>query len=67
MTIRMPEQLIAMINRMVRTSRWTLCEIGREPMPEELADRLAMPLDKVQKLLAIARSPISLAALTHPR
>ncbi len=52
---------------MVRTSRRMLCESGREPTAEELADKLAMPVDKVQKLLAISGAPISLAALTHPR
>ncbi len=67
MAIDIPADLIPAINRMVRTSRRMLCEIGREPTPEELADKLAMPVDKVQKLLAISGAPISLAALTHPR
>jgi phage gp29-like protein len=59
-TIRVPEHMIETINRLVRTSRQMLPEIGREPTPEELAEKLAMPLEKVHKLLKIAREPISL-------
>ncbi len=60
MTIHIPEHLIATINRVVRTSRQMLPEIGREPRPEELAGKLAMPLERVRKLLTIANRPISL-------
>ncbi len=63
MTIRVPEQLIETINLMVRTSRRMQCEIGCEPTLAELAGRLAMPLDKVEKLLAIAPLP-TLGSLT---
>ena len=59
-TIRIPERMIETINQIVRTSQQMLPEIGREPMPEELADRLAMPLEKVLKVLRIAKEPISL-------
>jgi RNA polymerase primary sigma factor len=59
-TIRIPEQMIETINKLVRTSRQMLPEIGREPTPEELAEKLAMPLEKVHKLLKIAKQPISL-------
>ena len=55
-----PPDLIETINRLVRTSRRMLIETGREPTPEELAERLAMPLEKVRKLLEIARAPVSL-------
>ena len=58
-TIRIPEQMIETINNLVRTSRQMLPEIGREPTPEELAEKLAMPLEKVHKLLKIAEQPIS--------
>jgi Sigma-70 region 3 len=51
---------IGLINKLVRTSRQMLPEIGREPTPEELAAKLAMPLEKVQKLFAIAKQPVSL-------
>ena len=61
-TIRVPEHLIETINRLVRTSRQMLTEIGREPTPEELAKKLAMPLEKVRKVLNIAKQPITLAA-----
>src|SRR5438874_2471990 len=61
-TIRVPEHLIETINRLVRTSRQMLTEIGREPTPEELAEKLAMPLEKVRKVLNIAKQPITLAA-----
>ena len=58
--IPVPEHMIEMINNLVRTSRQMFSEIGRELTPEELAERLAMPLGKVHRLLEIARSPISL-------
>jgi RNA polymerase primary sigma factor len=57
---RIPEHLIETINKLVRTSRQMLTEIGREPTPEELAERLAMPLERVRKVLEIAKRPISL-------
>jgi len=60
MAERFPEHLIETINKLVRTSRQMLCEIGREPTPEELSAKLAMPLEKVQKLLAVAKQPLSL-------
>jgi RNA polymerase primary sigma factor len=60
--IRVPEQMIETINKLVRTSRQMLLQIGREPTPEELAERLAMPLEKVGKLLELAKLPISLGA-----
>ena len=59
-TIRIPVHMIETINKLVRTSRQILHEIGREPTPEELASRLAMPLEKVRKVLKIAKEPISL-------
>ena len=59
-TIRIPVHMIETINKLVRTSRQMLHEIGREPTPEELAERLSMPLDKVRKVLKIAKEPISL-------
>src|ERR1700744_5242389 len=58
--IRIPGQMIEPINKIVRTSRQMLHEIGREPTPEELAEKLAMPLEKVRKVLKIAKEPISL-------
>ena len=61
-SIRVPEHMIETINRLVRTSRQMLTEIGREPTPEELAETLAMPLEKVRKLLNIAKQPITLEA-----
>ena len=61
-TIRVPERIIETINRLVRTSRQMLTEIGREPTPEELAEKLAMPLEKVRKVLNIAKQPITLEA-----
>ena len=57
---RIPEHMIEAINRLVRTSRQMFSESGREPTPEELAERLTMPLGKVHRLLEIARRPISL-------
>ena len=59
-TIRIPVHMIETINKLVRTSRQMLHEIGREPPPEELADKLGMPLEKVRKVLKIAKEPISL-------
>ncbi len=59
-TIRIPVHMIETINKLVRTSRQMLHEIGREPTPEELAGRLSMPLEKVRKVLKIAKEPISL-------
>jgi RNA polymerase primary sigma factor len=61
-TIRVPERLIETISRLVRTSRQMLTEIGRAPTLEELAEKLAMPLDKVRKILNIAKQPITLEA-----
>ena len=57
-TIRIPVHMIETINKIVRTSRQMLHEIGREPTPEELAEKLAMPLEKVRKVLKIAKEPI---------
>ncbi len=59
-TIRIPVHMIETINKLVRTSRQMLHELGREPTPEELAEKLAMPLEKVRKVLKIAKEPISL-------
>jgi len=59
---RIPLHLIETVNRLVRTSRRMLNEIGREPTPEELAEKLSMPLEKVRKLLEIAGLPIRLDA-----
>jgi RNA polymerase primary sigma factor len=59
-TIRIPVHMIETINKLVRTSRQMLHEIGREPTPEELAVKLGMPLEKVRKVLKIAKEPISL-------
>ncbi len=59
-TIRIPVHMIETINKLVRTSRQILHEIGREPTPEELAERLSMPLEKVRKVMKIAKEPISL-------
>ncbi len=59
-TIRIPVHMIETINKIVRTSRQMLHEIGREPTPEELGQKLQMPLDKVRKVLKIAKEPISL-------
>src|SRR5580693_5119965 len=59
-TIRIPVHMIETINKIVRTSRQMLHEIGREPTPEELAEKLGMPLEKVRKTLKIAKEPISL-------
>ena len=59
-TIRIPVHMIETINKLVRTGRQMLHEIGREPTPEELASKLQMPLDKVRKVMKIAKEPISL-------
>ena len=59
-TIRIPVHMIEVINKIVRTSRQMLNEIGREPTPEELAEKLRMPLEKVRKILKIAKEPLSL-------
>ena len=59
-TIRIPVHMIETINKLVRTSRQMLHEFGREPTPEELSEKLSMPLDKVRKVLKIAKEPISL-------
>ena len=59
-TIRIPVHMIETINKIVRTSRQMMHEIGREPTPEELADKLSMPLEKVRKVMKIAKEPISL-------
>lgn len=61
-TIRVPERMIETVNRLVRASRQMLNEIGREPTPEELAGRLAMPLETVRRLMQIAGLPIRLKA-----
>ena len=62
MTTPFPPRLIETINRLVRASQRMLREIGREPTPEELAERLAMPPEKVRRLLEIARAPIGSAS-----
>ncbi|OGP55195.1 MAG: RNA polymerase sigma factor RpoD [Deltaproteobacteria bacterium RBG_13_52_11b] len=59
-TIRIPVHMIESINKLVRTSRYLVQEIGREPSPEEIAEKMEMPLDKVRKVLKIAKEPISL-------
>jgi RNA polymerase primary sigma factor len=59
-TIRIPVHMIETINKLIRTSRQMLHEIGREPTPEELAEKLGMPLEKVRKVMKIAKEPISL-------
>ena len=59
-TIRIPVHMIETINKLVRTSRVLVREIGREPTPEEIADKMEMPLDKVRKVLKIAKEPLSL-------
>ena len=61
-TIRIPVHMIETINKLVRTSRQMLSEMGREPVPEELAARLSMPLEKVRKVMKIAKEPVSLEA-----
>jgi RNA polymerase primary sigma factor len=59
-TIRIPVHMIETINKLVRTSRYLVQELGREPNPEEIAERMELPLDKVRKVLKIAKEPISL-------
>jgi RNA polymerase primary sigma factor len=59
-TIRIPVHMIETINKLVRTSRALIQELGREPQPEEIAERMELPLDKVRKVLKIAKEPISL-------
>ena len=59
-TIRIPVHMIETINKLVRTSRQLVQELGREPLPEEIAERMEMPVDKVRKVLKIAKEPISL-------
>ena len=59
-TNRIPGHLIESINKLVRTSRQLLPEIGRQPTPEELAEKLSIPIEKVRKLLSIAQRPIRL-------
>jgi RNA polymerase primary sigma factor len=66
-TIRIPVHMIETINKIVRTSRQMLSEFGREPTPEELAKKLAMPLDKVRKVLKIAKEPVSLERVLRMR
>lgn len=61
-TIRIPVHMIETINKLVRTSRQMLLETGREPIPEELAKRLSMPVDKIRKVMKIAKEPVSLEA-----
>ncbi len=59
-TIRIPVHMIETINKLIRTSRYLVQEMGREPTPEEIAEKMEVPLDKVRKVLKIAREPISL-------
>jgi len=59
-TIRIPVHMIETINKLIRTSRYLVQEIGREPSPEEIAEKMGLPLDKVRKVLKIAKEPISL-------
>ncbi len=59
-TIRIPVHMIETINKLIRTSRYLVQEIGREPIPEEIADKMELPLEKVRKVLKIAKEPISL-------
>jgi RNA polymerase primary sigma factor len=59
-TIRIPVHMIETINKLIRTSRYLVQEMGREPTPEEIAERMELPLDKVRKVLKIAKEPISL-------
>jgi RNA polymerase primary sigma factor len=63
-TARAPVNTIDMVNKVVRTSRQMLTEIGRQPTLEELAERLAMPLEKLRKVLVFARQPIRLETWT---
>ena len=59
-TIRIPVHMIETINKLIRTSRYLVQEMGREPTPEEIAEKMDLPLDKVRKVLKIAKEPISL-------
>ena len=59
-TIRIPVHMIETINKLIRTSRYLVQEIGREPTPEEIAEKMEFPLDKVRKVLKIAKEPLSL-------
>ena len=59
-TIRIPVHMIETINKLIRTSRYLVQELGREPTPEEIADKMEMPIDKVRKVLKISKEPISL-------
>ena len=59
-TIRIPVHMIETINKLVRTSRYLVQELGREPLPEEIAEKMELPVDKVRKVLKIAKEPISL-------
>ncbi len=59
-TIRIPVHMIETINKLIRTSRYLVQELGREPSPEEIAEKMELPLDKVRKVLKIAKEPISL-------
>ncbi len=59
-TIRIPVHMIETINKMVRTSRYLVQDLGREPTPEEIADKMEMPVEKVRRILKIAKEPISL-------
>src|SRR5207245_10842973 len=59
-TIRIPVHMIETINKLIRTSRYLVQELGREPSPEEIAEKMDLPLDKVRKILKIAKEPISL-------
>ncbi len=61
-TIRIPVHMVETINKLVRTSRQMMLEMGREPIPEELAKRLSMPVDKIRKVMKIAKEPVSLEA-----
>jgi len=62
MAEKVPAHLIETINKLVRVSRQLFLDLGREPTPEEIAEKLAMPVEKVQKLLEIANRPIVLTA-----
>lgn len=64
-TIRIPPKIVETVNKVVRTSQQMLPEIGREPTLEELAARLAMPLDKVHRVLAIAKRPLRIETETR--
>jgi RNA polymerase primary sigma factor len=59
-TIRIPVHMIETINKLIRTSRYLVQEIGREPTPEEIAEKMEFPLEKVRKVLKIAKEPLSL-------